>query len=125
MGHSWQFALTAVFLEGIVFVLLTLTNVRKWIVDALPLSLKYAVGAGIGLIIAFLGFQNAGIVGQGPTLVTLAFKLPDGSFSGTALSSLTSGRGTFTMTFSSYELVPADVQQALLKAYEEAANEEE
>ena len=43
----------------------------------------------------------------------------------TALSSLTSGRGTFTMTFSSYELVPADVQQALLKAYEEAANEEE
>ena len=85
MGHSWQFALTAVFLEGVVFVILTLTNVRKWIVDALPLSLKYAVGAGIGLIIAFLGFQNAGIVGQGPTLVTLAFKLPDGSFSGTAL----------------------------------------
>ena len=85
MGHSWQFALTAVFIEGIVFVILTLTNVRKWIVDALPLSLKYAVGAGIGLIIAFLGFQNAGIVGQGPTLVTLAFKLPDGSFSGTAL----------------------------------------
>lgn len=81
MGHSWQFALTAVFLEGVVFVILTLTNVRKWIVDALPLSLKYAVGAGIGLIIAFLGFQNAGIVGQ----VTLAFKLPDGSFSGTAL----------------------------------------
>ena len=85
MGHSWQFALTAVFIEGVVFVILTLTNVRKWIVDALPLSLKYAVGAGIGLIIAFLGFQNAGIVGQGPTLVTLAFKLPDGSFSGTAL----------------------------------------
>ncbi len=85
MGHSWQFALTAVFIEGVVFVILTLTNVRKWIVDALPLSLKYAVGAGIGLIIAFLGFQNAGIVGQGSTLVTLAFKLPDGSFSGTAL----------------------------------------
>ena len=85
MGHSWQFALTAVFLEGIVFVILTLTNVRKWIVDALPLLLKYAVGAGIGLIIAFLGFQNAGIVGQDSTLVSLAFKLPDGSFSGTAL----------------------------------------
>ena len=85
MGHSWQFALTAVFIEGIVFVILTLTNVRKWIVDALPLLLKYAVGAGIGLIIAFLGFQNAGIVGQDSTLVSLAFKLPDGSFSGTAL----------------------------------------
>jgi len=85
MGHSWQFALTAVFLEGIVFVILTLTNVRKWIVDALPLSLKYAVGAGIGLFIAFLGFQNAGIVGHGPSFVALGFKLPDDSFNGTAL----------------------------------------
>ncbi len=85
MGHSWQFALTAVFLEGIVFIILTLTNVRKWIVDALPLSLKYAVGAGIGLFIAFLGFQNAGIVGHGPSFVALGFKLPDDSFNGTAL----------------------------------------
>lgn len=85
MGHSWQFALTAVFLEGIVFVILTLTNVRKWIVYALPLSLKYAVGAGIGLFIAFLGFQNAGIVGHGPSFVALGFKLADGSFNGTAL----------------------------------------
>ena len=85
MGHSWQFALTAVFLEGIVFVILTLTNVRKWIVDAIPLSLKYAVGAGIGLFIAFLGFQNAGIVGHGPSFVSLGIKLPDGSFNGTAL----------------------------------------
>ncbi len=58
---------------------------RKWIVDALPLSLKYAVGAGIGLFIAFLGFQNAGIVGHGPSFVALGFKLPDDSFNGTAL----------------------------------------
>ena len=57
---------------------------RKWIIDALPLSLKYAVGAGIGLFVAFLGFQNAGIVGHGPSFVALGFKLPDGSFNGTA-----------------------------------------
>ena len=86
MGHSWQFALTAVFIEGIIFIILTLTNVRKWIVDAIPLSLKYAIGAGIGLFIAFIGFQNAGIVvNSDATLVTLGFHLPNGAFSGTAL----------------------------------------
>ena len=86
MGHSWQFALTAVFIEGIIFIILTLTNVRKWIVDAIPLSLKYAIGAGIGLFIAFIGFQNAGIVANSDaTLVTLGFKLPNGAFNGTAL----------------------------------------
>ncbi len=45
MGHSWQFALTAVFIEGIIFIILTVTNVRKWIVDAIPISLKHAIGA--------------------------------------------------------------------------------
>ncbi len=49
MGHTWQMALTAIFLEGILFILLTVTNVRKLIVDAIPLSLKRAIGAGIGL----------------------------------------------------------------------------
>lgn len=90
MGHSWQFALTAVFIEGVIFIILTLTNVRKWIVDAIPLSLKYAIGAGIGLFIAFIGFQNAGIVvNSDATLVTLGLKLHDASgaafFNGTAL----------------------------------------
>ena len=86
MGHTWQFALTAVFIEGIIFIILTLTNVRKWIVDAIPLSLKYAIGAGIGLFIAFIGFQNAGVVvNSDATLVTLGFKLPNGAFNGTAL----------------------------------------
>ena len=51
MGHSWQFALTAVFLEGIIFIILTLTKVRSWILNAIPLSLKHAIGAGIGLFI--------------------------------------------------------------------------
>ena len=62
MGYSWQFALTAVFLEGIIFIILTLTNVRKLIVDSIPASLKKAIGCGIGLFIAFIGLKNAGVV---------------------------------------------------------------
>ena len=76
MGHSWQMALTAIFLEGILFILLTVTNVRKLIVDAIPLSLKRAIGAGIGLYIAFIGLKSAGIIiSDEATSVTL------GSFS--------------------------------------------
>ena len=71
MGYSWQFALTGVFIEGIIFIILTVTNVRKLIVDAIPLSLKSAIGGGIGLFIVFIGMQNAGIIVDGPTLVTL------------------------------------------------------
>ena len=72
MGHSWQFALTAVFLEGIIFILLTVTKVRRWLINAIPGTLKKAIGAGIGLFIAFIGLQNAGIiVDNGATLVSL------------------------------------------------------
>ena len=72
MGYSWQFALTAVLIEGIVFILLTLTNVREAIVNAIPLSLRNAIGAGIGLFIAFIGLQSAGvIVNNDATLVAL------------------------------------------------------
>ena len=72
MGHSWQFALTAVFIEGILFIILTLTKVRSWILNAIPLSLKHAIGAGIGLFIAFIGLQNAGIIANNDsTLVAL------------------------------------------------------
>lgn len=62
MGHSWQFALTAVLIEGIIFILLTLFNVREAIVNAIPSSIKTAISAGIGLFIAFIGLQNAGVV---------------------------------------------------------------
>ena len=62
MGHSWQFALTAIFMEGIIFIILTLTKVRQWIVDAIPLNLRHAIGAGIGLFIAFIGLKNGGII---------------------------------------------------------------
>ena len=72
MGYSWQFALTAVLIEGIIFIILTLTKVRQWILNSIPMSLKNAIGAGIGLFIAFIGMQNAGlIVNSDSTLVTL------------------------------------------------------
>lgn len=72
MGYTWQFALTAVFIEGLIFILLTLTNLREAIVNAIPASLKNAIGAGIGLFIAFIGLQNAGIVVKNDaTLVSL------------------------------------------------------
>ncbi len=72
MGHSWQMALTAIFLEGVLFILLTITNVRKLIVDAIPMNLKRAIGAGIGLYIAFIGLKSAGIiVSSDSTSVTL------------------------------------------------------
>ena len=62
LGYSWQFALTAVLIEGLIFILLTVTNLREKIVDCLPLTLKHAISGGIGLFIAFLGLQNAGII---------------------------------------------------------------
>ena len=72
MGYSWQFALTAVFLEGLAFVLLTVTNLREKIVDVLPDTLKKAISAGIGLYIAFIGLKSAGIiVNNEATLVSL------------------------------------------------------
>ena len=71
MGYSWQFALFAVFVEGLVFVVLSLTNVREAIFNAIPLQLKKGVSVGIGLFCAFIGLQNAKIVVDGATLVTL------------------------------------------------------
>ena len=71
MGHTWQMALAAVFTEGIIFLLLTLTSVREAIFNAIPSSLKIAVSVGIGLFIAFIGMQNAHIVVDSSTLVTV------------------------------------------------------
>lgn len=72
MGYTWQFALTAVFIEGILFIIMTITNIREAIVNAIPINLRYAIGAGIGLFIAFIGMQNAGIIiNDDATLVVL------------------------------------------------------
>ncbi len=62
MGHTWQFALTAVFIEGIIFILLTAFNIRELIIKAIPLNIKHAISVGIGLFIALIGLKNAGVV---------------------------------------------------------------
>ena len=71
MGYSWQFALCAVLIEGLIFILLTVTNVREKIIDCIPKVLKHAVTAGIGLFIAFIGLVNAGIVEGGGAILQL------------------------------------------------------
>lgn len=72
MGYSWQFALTAVFIEGLLFIIMTITNVREAIVNAIPLNLRYAIGCGIGLFIAFIGLRNGQVIVDNPsTLVSL------------------------------------------------------
>ena len=71
MGYSWKVALTAVFVEGLIFILMSLTNVREAIFNAIPKELKTAVSVGIGLFIAFIGLQNAHIIVDGATLVSL------------------------------------------------------
>lgn len=65
MGYSWQFALMAVFIEGIIFILLTVTNLRERIIECIPMNLKYAVTAGVGLFIAYIGLKNASIIVDG------------------------------------------------------------
>ena len=71
MGYSWQFALCAMFIEGIIFVLLTVTNIREKIIECMPDVLKHAITAGIGLFITFIGFVNAGIIQQGGAIISL------------------------------------------------------
>ena len=103
MGHSWQFALTAVFLEGLIFILLTVTKVRNWLINAIPGTLKKAIGAGIGLFIAFIGMQNAGIiVNNDATLV--------------GLGSITSGKALLGMIglFITAGLVMAKIRGGIL-----------
>ena len=79
MGYSWQTALTAVFLEGIVFILLSLVNVREAIVASVPLNLKKAVAVGIGVFITLIGMKNSGIiVANSATLVSLG-KITEGT----------------------------------------------
>ena len=79
MGYSWQFALTAVLIEGLIFILLTLTNVREAIVNAIPMSLRNAIGAGIGLFIAFIGLQSAGVVVADSSTIVALGKITEGS----------------------------------------------
>ncbi|MDO4328611.1 MAG: NCS2 family permease [Lachnospiraceae bacterium] len=91
MGYTWEMALAAVFVEGIIFIVLSLTNVREAIFNAIPMNLKHAVSAGIGLFIAFIGLQNAKIVVDSATLVSVySFKgsLEAGTFSSEGITVL-------------------------------------
>lgn len=82
LGYTWQMALAAVFVEGVVFTLLTLTPAREAVFNAFPMSLKHAVSAGIGLFIAFIGLQNCGVVVDSSTLVGMySFSANAGEFS--------------------------------------------
>ncbi len=93
MGYSWQVALLAVFVEGIIFIILSLTNVREAIFNAIPMQLKNAVSVGIGLFIAFIGLQSAGLsVSNSSTLVTIT-SFTD-NFSTTGISALLAVIGT-------------------------------
>ena len=92
-GYPWQVALLAVFVEGIIFIVLSLTNVREAIFDSIPLPLKHAVSVGIGLFIAFIGLQSAGVIVDGSTLVSLVnFHT---NFSTSGISALLALIGTF------------------------------
>ena len=92
MGYSWQQALAAVFVEGLIFILLSLTNVREAIFNSIPINLKHAVSVGIGLFIAFIGLQNAKIVvNNDSTLVSVfSFKsaVKDGTFNSMGITVL-------------------------------------
>ncbi|MDE6943430.1 MAG: NCS2 family permease [Lachnospiraceae bacterium] len=94
MGYSWQVALLAVFVEGLIFIVLSVTNVREAIFNAIPVQLKKGVSVGIGLFIAFIGFQNAGIVvNSDSTLVTVIDFTAD--FHTAGISALLAIIGTF------------------------------
>lgn len=91
MGYSWQVALGAVFIEGIIFLILSLTNVREAIFNCIPPALKFGVSGGIGLFITFIGLQSAKLVVDGPTLVGLyPFKaaIANGEFFSTGIGAV-------------------------------------
>lgn len=73
MGYTWQMALAAVFVEGVIFLLLSIFNIRELVIKSIPMDLKHAIGAGIGLFIAYIGFANAGIIVQGVPVTTIGY----------------------------------------------------
>lgn len=112
MGYTWQQALTAVFVEGLVFVVLSLTNVREAIFNAIPNTLKVAVSVGIGLFICFIGLQNSKIVVDGATLVTLfSFKgsIADGTFNSAGVSVILALCGILLMTYLLFKNVKGSI----------------
>ena len=113
MGYSWQFALLAVFAEGIIFIVLSLTNVREAIFDAIPLQLKKGVSVGIGLFVAFIGLQNAHLVANDDnTLVTIVDFKAD--FNTVGISALLSLVGLFVIVILSIKKVKGSILIGIL-----------
>ena len=108
MGYSWQFALFAVFVEGIIFVILSVTNVREAIFNAIPLTLKKGVSVGIGLFVAFIGLQNGSIVvNNDATLVGLVNFKED--FTNVGICALLAIIGTFVIAILHYKKVKGSI----------------
>lgn len=105
MGYTWQVALAAVFVEGLVFILLSLTNIREAIFNAIPLTLKRAISVGIGLFIAFIGLLNAKIVVANPatkvSLYSFTKAVADGTFHSVGITVVIASSGFFLQAFSS------------------------
>lgn len=96
MGYSWQFALLAVFAEGLVFIILSLTNVREAIFNAIPMQLKKGVSVGIGLFVAFIGLQNGHIVANSDSTLVTVVNFRE-NFSTIGISALLALVGTFVI----------------------------
>lgn len=117
MGFSWKQALAAVFIEGIIFLILSLTKVRESIFNAIPYGLKLGVSGGIGLFIAFIGLQSAKIVVDGPTLVGLVnFKaaIANGAIHDTALGAILAIFGVLVTVILMIKKVPGDILLGIL-----------
>ena len=111
-GYTWQTALMAVFFEGVIFIVLSLTKIREAIFNCIPLALKKAVSVGIGLFICFIGLQNAGLAVDSSTLVTLVnFKE---SFSTTGICALLAVIGTLVMAVLYIKKVPGSILIGIL-----------
>ncbi|MBP3719472.1 MAG: NCS2 family permease, partial [Eubacterium sp.] len=107
MGYSWQVALLAVFIEGVIFILLSVTPVREAMFNAIPLELKKAVSVGIGLFICFIGLQNAHLVVGGATLVEMVDFKKD--FSTTGITALLAAVGVAIMAVLYIKKVPGSI----------------
>ena len=117
MGFGWQTALAAVFVEGIIFIVLSLTNVREAIFNCIPLSLKLGITSGIGLFIAFIGLQNSHLVVDSSTLVSLfpfRTSLEDGSFWSMGMGAVLAFVGVILTAVLMYKKVPGSILLGIL-----------
>lgn len=117
MGYSWQTALAAVFVEGLLFIVLSLTNVREAIFNCIPMSLKIGVTCGIGLFIAFIGLQNSKLVVASSTLVSIFpfhQSIVDGSFSSEGIGAFLAFLGILITIFFMVKKIPGSILLGIL-----------